>query len=165
MQDLSDAVPFIVERRVDAGKDLSIQGEADLEPMTEKKPTAPEVEDLLFANKIVKNSKSNAITLVKNKQLCASGIGQTSRVDSLKQAIEKAVSFNFDLNGAVMASDAFSRLPTVWKLPTKPVSPPLSSREVLLTTSCPLIIATNMVWLWSRRVFVILNTNWNIYDL
>ena len=55
-------------------KDLSIQGEADLEPMTEKKPTAPEVEDLLFANKIVKNSKSNAITLVKNKQLCASGI-------------------------------------------------------------------------------------------
>ena len=75
--------------------------------MTEMKPTAPEVEDLLFANKIVKNSKSNAITLVKNKQLCASGIGQTSRVDSLKQAIEKAVSFNFDLNGAVMASDAF----------------------------------------------------------
>ena len=61
----------------------------------------------MFANKIVKNSKSNAITLVKNKQLCASGIGQTSRVDSLKQAIEKAVSFNFDLNGAVMASDAF----------------------------------------------------------
>ena len=88
-------------------KDLSIQGEADLEPMTEKKPTASEVEDLLFANKIVKNSKSNAITLVKNKQLCASGIGQTSRVDSLKQAIEKAVSFNFDLKGAVMASDAF----------------------------------------------------------
>ena len=75
--------------------------------MSEKKPTAPEVEDLLFANKIVKNSKSNAITLVKMIQLCASGIGQTSRVDSLKQAIEKAVSFNFDLNGAVMASDAF----------------------------------------------------------
>ena len=88
-------------------KDLSIQGKADLEPMTDKQPTASEVEDLLFANKIVKNSKSNAITLVKNKQLCASGIGQTSRVDSLKQAIEKAVSFNFDLNGAVMASDAF----------------------------------------------------------
>ena len=55
----------------------------------------------------MKNSKSNAITLVKNKQLCASGIGQTSRVDSLKQAIEKARSFGFDLNGAVMASDAF----------------------------------------------------------
>ncbi len=88
-------------------KDLSIQGEADLEPMSEKRPTVPEVEDLLFANKIVKHSKSNAITLAKNKQLCASGIGQTSRVDSLKQAIEKAKSFGFDLNGAVMASDAF----------------------------------------------------------
>ncbi|MDY3068885.1 MAG: bifunctional phosphoribosylaminoimidazolecarboxamide formyltransferase/IMP cyclohydrolase [Parabacteroides sp.] len=92
-------------------KDLSIQKESDLVPMTEKQPTASEIEDLLFANKIVKNSKSNAITLVKNKQLCASGIGQTSRVDSLKQAIEKAKSFNFDLNGAVMASDAFFPFP------------------------------------------------------
>ena len=92
-------------------KDLSIQTEADLVPMTEKQPTASEIEDLLFANKIVKNSKSNAITLVKNKQLCASGIGQTSRVDSLKQAIEKAHSFNFDLQGAVMASDAFFPFP------------------------------------------------------
>lgn len=88
-------------------KDLSIQVAADLEPMTDKQPTSQEVEDLLFANKIVKNSKSNAITLVKNKQLCASGIGQTSRVDALRQAIEKANSFNFDLKGAVMASDAF----------------------------------------------------------
>jgi phosphoribosylaminoimidazolecarboxamide formyltransferase/IMP cyclohydrolase len=92
-------------------KDLSIQTESDLEPMTEKKPTAREVEDLLFANKIVKNSKSNAITLVKNKQLCASGVGQTSRVDALKQAIEKAKSFEFDLEGAVMASDAFFPFP------------------------------------------------------
>ena len=92
-------------------KDLSIQKESDLIPMTEKQPTASEIEDLLFANKIVKNSKSNAITLVKNKQLCASGIGQTSRVDSLKQAIEKVKSFNFDLNGAVMASDAFFPFP------------------------------------------------------
>lgn len=92
-------------------KDLSIQTAADLEPMTEKQPTPAEVEDLLFANKIVKNSKSNAITLVKNKQLCASGIGQTSRVDSLKQAIEKARSFGFDLSGAVMASDAFFPFP------------------------------------------------------
>ena len=92
-------------------KDLSIQTDVDLEPMTSKQPSEPEVEDLLFANKIVKNSKSNAITLVKNKQLCASGIGQTSRVDALKQAIEKAKSFNFDLNGAVMASDAFFPFP------------------------------------------------------
>jgi phosphoribosylaminoimidazolecarboxamide formyltransferase/IMP cyclohydrolase len=88
-------------------KDLSIQTEADLEPMTKKKPTPQEVADLLFANKLVKHSKSNAITLVKNKQLYASGIGQTSRVDALKQAIEKANSFQFDLKGAVMASDAF----------------------------------------------------------
>ncbi len=62
---------------------------------------------MLFANKIVKHSKSNAIVLAKNKQLIASGIGQTSRVDALRQAIEKAGSFNFDLKGAVMASDAF----------------------------------------------------------
>lgn len=92
-------------------KDLSIQTAADLEPMTDKQPDARETEDLLFANKIVKNSKSNAITLVKNKQLCASGIGQTSRVDALKQAIEKARSFHFDLDGAVMASDAFFPFP------------------------------------------------------
>ena len=92
-------------------KDLSIQTESDLVAMTEKQPSAKEVDDLFFANKIVKNSKSNAITLVKNKQLCASGIGQTSRVDSLKQAIEKAHSFNFDLQGAVMASDAFFPFP------------------------------------------------------
>ncbi|MDL2208599.1 bifunctional phosphoribosylaminoimidazolecarboxamide formyltransferase/IMP cyclohydrolase [Parabacteroides sp. OttesenSCG-928-O15] len=92
-------------------KDLSIQVATDLEPLTKKAPTADEVEDLLFANKIVKHSKSNAITLVKNKQLCASGIGQTSRVDSLRQAIEKARSFEFDLQGAVMASDAFFPFP------------------------------------------------------
>lgn len=92
-------------------KDLSIQSEADLTPMTEKTPTQQQVEDLLFANKIVKHSKSNAITLVKDKQLCASGIGQTSRVDSLRQAIEKANSFDFDLQGAVMASDAFFPFP------------------------------------------------------
>ena len=92
-------------------KDLSIQTAADLEPMTDKKPSVQETEDLLFANKLVKHSKSNAITLVKNKQLCASGIGQTSRVDSLKQAIEKANSFEFDLKGAVLASDAFFPFP------------------------------------------------------
>lgn len=96
-------------------KDLSIQTAADLEPMTDKQPTSQEVEDLLFANKLVKHSKSNAITLVKNKQLCASGIGQTSRVDSLKQAIEKANAFEFDLKGAVMASDASSHSLSVLK--------------------------------------------------
>ena len=62
---------------------------------------------MLFANKIVKHSKSNAIVLAKNGQLLASGVGQTSRVDALKQAIAKAESFGFDLNGSAMASDAF----------------------------------------------------------
>lgn len=78
-----------------------------MKQVTEKAVTPAEVEDLLFANKIVKHSKSNAIVLAKNRQLCASGIGQTSRVDALRQAIEKARSFDFDLQGAVMASDAF----------------------------------------------------------
>jgi len=100
-------------------KDLSIQTTTDLEPITEKKPTDKEIEDLLFANKLVKHSKSNAITLVKNKQLCASGLGQTSRVDALKQAIEKANSFEFDLNGAVMASDAFFPFPDCVEIASK----------------------------------------------
>ncbi|HQH41518.1 MAG TPA: bifunctional phosphoribosylaminoimidazolecarboxamide formyltransferase/IMP cyclohydrolase PurH, partial [Bacteroidales bacterium] len=63
--------------------------------------------DLLFANKLVKHTKSNAIVLAKNRQMLASGVGQTSRVDALRQAIAKANSFGFDLKGAVMASDAF----------------------------------------------------------
>ena len=92
-------------------RDLDVETPADLKQVTEKAPTATEVEDMLFANKIVKNSKSNAIVLAKNKQLLASGVGQTSRVDALKQAIEKAKSFEFDLNGAVMASDAFFPFP------------------------------------------------------
>ena len=92
-------------------RDVSIQTADDLINMTAKNPSAEEIADLLFANKLVKHSKSNAITLVKNKQLCASGVGQTSRIDALKQAIEKARSFGFDLQGAVMASDAFFPFP------------------------------------------------------
>ena len=92
-------------------RDLKIETPADLKPVTTKEPTAQEVEDMLFANKIVKNSKSNAIVLAKGKQLLASGVGQTSRVDALKQAIEKAKNFGFDLHGAVMASDAFFPFP------------------------------------------------------
>lgn len=79
--------------------------------VTAKSPTEQEVEDLIFANKIVKHTKSNAIVLAKNKQLCASGVGQTSRVDALTHAIEKAESFKMDLQGAVMASDAFFPFP------------------------------------------------------
>lgn len=78
-----------------------------LEPMTDRKVTEAQAADLLFANKIVKHSKSNAIVLAKNRQLLASGVGQTSRVDALRQAVAKAGAFGFDLNGAVMASDAF----------------------------------------------------------
>lgn len=92
-------------------KDAKTEEKNDLQIATEKKPSSREVEDMLFANKIVKQSKSNTIVLAKNGQLCASGVGQTSRVDALKQAIEKAGSFKFDLKGAVMASDAFFPFP------------------------------------------------------
>jgi phosphoribosylaminoimidazolecarboxamide formyltransferase / IMP cyclohydrolase len=88
-------------------KDLSRESEKEMQTVTNQSPKDEEISDLIFANKIVKHSKSNAIVLAKNKQLCASGIGQTSRVDALKQAISKAASFGFDLKGAVMASDAF----------------------------------------------------------
>jgi phosphoribosylaminoimidazolecarboxamide formyltransferase / IMP cyclohydrolase len=88
-------------------KDNRSESEADLKPVTIRIPGPDELKDLVFANKIVKHSKSNAIVLAKNRQLCASGIGQTSRVDALKQAIEKAHSFGFNLAGSVMASDAF----------------------------------------------------------
>jgi len=88
-------------------RDIVTEIADDLKPVTNRKPTDIEISDLLFANKVVKHTKSNAIVLAKNKQLIASGTGQTSRVDALKQAIEKATSFHFDLNGAVMASDAY----------------------------------------------------------
>lgn len=83
----------------------------DLSYPTIIKPTSEELEDLLFASKICKNTKSNTIVLAKNKQLIASGTGQTSRVDALRQAIDKAKSFNFNLDGVVMASDAFFPFP------------------------------------------------------
>ena len=82
-----------------------------LETVTELGPTANEVEDLLFASKICKHTKSNTIVLAKGKQLCASGTGQTSRIDALNQAIHKAKSFGFELEGSVMASDAFFPFP------------------------------------------------------
>ncbi len=88
-------------------KDMVTETRDDLKTVTETSPSTQETEDLLFANKIVKHSKSNAIVLAKNKQLIASGVGQTSRVDALRHAISKAHSFGFDLKGAVMASDAF----------------------------------------------------------
>jgi len=92
-------------------RDESIQTENDLKTVSLKSPDEREIDDLLFANKIVKHTKSNAIVLAKNKQLYASGTGQTSRVDALKQAIEKTKVFGFNLEGAVMASDAFFPFP------------------------------------------------------
>lgn len=92
-------------------KDLSTQTASDMESVTYRKPTDIEFEDLVFANKLVKHTKSNTIVLAKNKQLLASGCGMTSRVDALKFAITKAKSFSFDLNGAIMASDAFFPFP------------------------------------------------------
>jgi phosphoribosylaminoimidazolecarboxamide formyltransferase/IMP cyclohydrolase len=79
--------------------------------VTQSSPDKTQIEDLVFASKICKHTKSNTIVLAKNKQLIASGTGQTSRVDALKQSIEKAKHFEFDLNGAVMASDAFFPFP------------------------------------------------------
>jgi phosphoribosylaminoimidazolecarboxamide formyltransferase/IMP cyclohydrolase len=92
-------------------KDLKTDSERDLTTVTKKAPTAFEVQDLLFASKICKHTKSNTIVLAKNQQLLASGTGQTSRVDALHQAIHKAQNFGFDLQGAVMASDAFFPFP------------------------------------------------------
>jgi phosphoribosylaminoimidazolecarboxamide formyltransferase/IMP cyclohydrolase len=92
-------------------KDTITDRVADLESKTNAKATPEQIEDLIFASKICKHTKSNTIVLAKNKQLCASGTGQTSRVDALKQAIEKAKNFGFDLGDAVMASDAFFPFP------------------------------------------------------
>ena len=82
-----------------------------LKNVTNSAPTQSQIDDLIFASKICKHTKSNTIVLAKNKQLCASGTGQTSRVDALEQAIHKATNFKFDLNGAAMASDAFFPFP------------------------------------------------------
>jgi len=92
-------------------KDTKTDALEDLSYATISKPSEKELEDLLFASKICKHTKSNTIVLVKDKQLYASGTGQTSRVDALRQAIEKATNFGFDLQGSAMASDAFFPFP------------------------------------------------------
>lgn len=92
-------------------KDLAMEGAGELKTVTKVAPTDDQVKSLLFALKLVKHTKSNTIVLAKDGQLFASGVGQTSRVDSLQQAIAKAKHFGFDLNNAVMASDAFFPFP------------------------------------------------------
>ncbi|WP_410222361.1 bifunctional phosphoribosylaminoimidazolecarboxamide formyltransferase/IMP cyclohydrolase [Pedobacter sp.] len=96
---------------IEQDKDLIIEGPEQMNTVTQKAPTAAELKDLHFANKIVKHTKSNTIVLVKDDVLIASGVGQTSRVDALRQAIEKAGAFGFSVKGAVMASDAFFPFP------------------------------------------------------
>ncbi|MTI19764.1 bifunctional phosphoribosylaminoimidazolecarboxamide formyltransferase/IMP cyclohydrolase, partial [Fulvivirga sp. RKSG066] len=96
---------------IEQDRDLKTDALEDLKTATKLEPTAEQKEALLFASKLAKHTKSNTIVLAKDGQLLASGVGQTSRVDALKQAIKKAKSFNFDLNGAVMASDAFFPFP------------------------------------------------------
>lgn len=92
-------------------KDNTVEGPEQMTTVTKVAPTAEQLEDLYFANKIVKHTKSNTIVFAKNGTLIASGVGQTSRVDALKQAIEKAKAFGFDLVGSSMASDAFFPFP------------------------------------------------------
>ena len=96
---------------IEQDKDFKSETASDLKTITKIAPSATEQRDLLFANKLVKHTKSNTIVLAKNNQLLASGTGQTSRVDALRQAIVKAQNFGFDLKGAVMSSDAFFPFP------------------------------------------------------
>ncbi|MEO0570275.1 MAG: bifunctional phosphoribosylaminoimidazolecarboxamide formyltransferase/IMP cyclohydrolase [Bacteroidota bacterium] len=100
-------------------KDTKTDAIGDLNHVTMNKPSQQELEDLIFASKLCKHTKSNTIVLAKNKQLCASGTGQTSRVDALNQAVHKAKHFEFDLNGAAMASDAFFPFPDCVEIANK----------------------------------------------
>lgn len=122
-------------------KDSKTDTAENLKTVTSNKPDDRELEDLLFASKICKHTKSNTIVLAKNKQLCASGTGQTSRVDALRQAIEKANSFKFDLKGAVMASDAFFPFPDCVEIAHKSgvtavIQPGGSIKDELSITYC-----------------------------
>ncbi|MFA6277862.1 MAG: bifunctional phosphoribosylaminoimidazolecarboxamide formyltransferase/IMP cyclohydrolase [Pedobacter sp.] len=96
---------------IEQDKDLSLEGADQMTVVTEKAPSAESIKDLIFANKIVKHTKSNTIVFVKDNVLISSGVGQTSRVDALKQAVVKAEAFGFSLKEAVMASDAFFPFP------------------------------------------------------
>ena len=100
-------------------RDLITDVASGFKVATLKSPSIQQEMDLVFANKLVKHTKSNTIVLAKDGQLLASGTGQTSRVDALNQAIHKAKSFNFDLNGAVMASDAFFPFPDCVEIASK----------------------------------------------
>jgi phosphoribosylaminoimidazolecarboxamide formyltransferase/IMP cyclohydrolase len=104
-------VRTVLNGYIGQARDSKTEVPEELKAVTKIQPEKQQVDDLLFANKLVKHTKSNAIVLARGKQLLASGVGQTSRVDALEQAIAKAKHFNFDLKGAVMASDAFFPFP------------------------------------------------------
>ena len=109
--------------------------------VTAKNSSEDNISDLIFANKVVKHSKSNAIVLVKNKQMISSGVGQTSRVDALNFAIEKAKTFNLKLKDSVMASDAFFPFPDCVEIASKVgissiVQPGGSLKDDLSIKSC-----------------------------
>ena len=104
---------------IEQDKDLQTESKADFKVVTKVAPSEDEQDALVFAAKICKHTKSNTIILSNKDQLFASGVGQTSRVDALKQAIEKAKSFGFDLRGAVMASDAFFPFPDCVEIASK----------------------------------------------
>lgn len=112
-QPLTEKVQFksLLNGVIEQDADRKTDSETDLQVVTTVAPSADQVKALLFASKIAKHTKSNTIVLAVNGQLLASGVGQTSRVDALKQAIEKARIFGFNLSGAVMASDAFFPFP------------------------------------------------------
>jgi len=96
---------------IEQDRDLKTDSHSDLKTITQVEPNDKQKAELVFASKVAKHTKSNTIVLAKNGQLLASGVGQTSRVDALKQAIEKAKAFGFELKDAVMASDAFFPFP------------------------------------------------------
>ncbi|WP_242921036.1 bifunctional phosphoribosylaminoimidazolecarboxamide formyltransferase/IMP cyclohydrolase [Pontibacter liquoris] len=96
---------------IEQDKDLATETEADFKTATKREPTAQEKKALVFAAKVCKHTKSNTIVLATDKMMFSSGVGQTSRVDALRQALEKAKSFGFDVSQAVMASDAFFPFP------------------------------------------------------
>lgn len=104
-------VKTLLNGMIEQDKDLNTESKSDFKIVTKQAPSEYEKDALVFAAKICKHTKSNTIVLSNSDQLFASGVGQTSRVDALRQAIEKAKSFGFELNGAVMASDAFFPFP------------------------------------------------------
>ena len=104
-------VRTLLNGRIVQEKDMVVETADDLKNVTKLQPTAGQVDDLLFANKIVKNSKSNTIVLARNGQLLGIGCGMTSRIDALNHAISKANEFKHSLEGASMSSDAFFPFP------------------------------------------------------